>query len=107
MSIDAKNVRASDLSQQKVVRKGTVLTEAQAVEIYSCKLRLLDASERGEVKLRGQSTAVGEKFSISSKTVKDIWQHKTWKYATFHLWPIVMEMKSSKIVGSADHGKVP
>jgi hypothetical protein len=78
---------ASKQGQKSGVRKGTVLTDVQAVEIYRCKLGILAAAGDGEVKMRGQSAAVASKFNISFKTVKDIWHHKTWKHATYHLWP--------------------
>jgi hypothetical protein len=70
----------------KTIRRGSVLTEAQAVEIYKHKLRIQGQGGAGGAKLRGKSNGISQLFNISFKTVKDIWCHKTWKRATHHLW---------------------
>jgi hypothetical protein len=57
--------------------------------------------------MRGQSTAVALKFNISFKTVKDIWQHKTWKHATYHLWPKVEISDNIVIKDNGTGAKVP
>jgi hypothetical protein len=70
----------------KTVRRGSFLTKAQAVEIYKHKLRIQTQGGAGGSKLRGQSKDISQLYDISSKAVKDIWCHKTWKHATHHLW---------------------
>jgi hypothetical protein len=68
-----------------VVRNGTVvLTSDQAEEIYKCKLALERRS--GGAKNRGQSVHVGKIYKVSPKTIRDIWNHITWRPTTCHLW---------------------
>lgn len=73
-------------------RIGTVLTEELAIEIYKCKLELISPSSSASCFLtaddrkRGKSVPVSAKFGISPKTVRDIWTHRTWAYATFPFW---------------------
>ena len=60
-----------------------VLTQEQAAEIFKMK-----PSIAGSVSKRrpaSQSRLVSERFGVSSKTVRDIWNSKTWKSATMHL----------------------
>ena len=91
----------------KTIRRGSVLTEAQAVEIYKHKLRI-QSQGAGGAKLRGQSNDVAQPFNISSKTVKDIWCHKTWKHATHHLWiPNSAERDHAGEVRTLDESEVP
>ena len=54
-------------------RNGVVLNEKLAVEIY--KLRLFGPS-------KGKSVHVSRIFHVSPKTVRDIWNQKTWSLAT-------------------------
>ena len=62
------------------MRKGIVLTEEKAVEIYTCKL------DKSESFLRGLSVPVSQVFAVSPKTVRDIWSGRTWAYATCEMW---------------------
>lgn len=74
-------------------RIGTVLTEELAIEIYKCKLAFnapsnyAECFQSAEIRKRGKSVPVSVKFGISPKTVRDIWSHRTWAYATYPLWP--------------------
>jgi hypothetical protein len=69
-----------------------VLSERQARDIYQRKLKLLlpvaaDCCLRKiELKLRGQSVHIANSFGVSPKTVRDIWNRRTWKQATHDLW---------------------
>lgn len=72
-------------------RIGIVLTEELVVDIYKCKLALTTpinsgASAQNDKGTRGQSVQVSERFGVSPKTVRDIWNHRTWAYVTFPLW---------------------
>jgi hypothetical protein len=60
------------------------MTAEQAEEIYVCKLALLKG--RNGSPERGQSLHVSRIFQVSPKAVRDIWNHRTWKIATQHLW---------------------
>jgi hypothetical protein len=68
-------------------RKGIILSEELAVEIYKCKLNLARAGENsfGEI-VKGSSAVIAKCYDVSPKTVRDIWNCITWKYATCHLW---------------------
>jgi hypothetical protein len=66
-----------------------VLNQNLAVEVYRCKLELLEnhLSAPGPHNiLQGQSTRVSLMFDVSPKTIRDIWNHRTWQRATCHLW---------------------
>jgi hypothetical protein len=68
-----------------------VLTPELALEIYAQKLVLLtprtfrscmDVSRL----LRGKSSVVAMQYNVSPKTIRDIWNRKTWTCATCSLW---------------------
>jgi hypothetical protein len=73
-------------------RIGLVLTASQAVEIYRCKLRFRHPKTfqssllSVESRIKGQSVPVAEMFGVSPKTVRDIWNRRTWAFTTAHLW---------------------
>ena len=88
--------------QSQVGGSKFVLTEELAQEIYQHKLRL----ERNNIKtsgarIKGPSAAIAQLYTINAKTVRDIWNRVTWKYATCHLWTeseiIISESKSAEI----------
>ena len=69
------------------------LTEETAVEIYRCKIKCLGSPssfksllEPIKSRLKGQSTPVAGQFGVSPKTIRDIWNHRTWVHATEALW---------------------
>jgi hypothetical protein len=67
------------------------LNKQAAQEIYRCKLQLQVEREdlphrAARSALRGQSLRVSYMFDVSPKTIRDIWSHRTWHRATFHLW---------------------
>ena len=64
------------------VVKSMHLTESQAVEIYMLKMSIAVDSQR----LRGASPPIAVRFGVSSRTIRDIWNRKTWAFATKHLW---------------------
>jgi hypothetical protein len=67
-----------------------VRTEDRAVQIYRCKFQSAIASHEHTADSHlqsGRSAAVAREFAISPKTVRDIWNHVTWKSATYPFWP--------------------
>ena len=58
-------------------RRGVVLNEKLAVEIYMCKPILS--------RTKGMSVPLSRFYNISPKAVRDIWNHKTWSRATCKL----------------------
>jgi hypothetical protein len=80
-----KHMPMQSLCTTICIRNGTVvLTADQAREIYKCKLAL-QKQNRG-LKTRGQSVHVARLYRVSPKTVRDIWNHTTWKPITQQLW---------------------
>ena len=81
-----------DKDQRLDVVNGQVLCAAQVVEIYKHKLCLLEPNsfesclQTAESRIKGQSGRIAGMFGVSPKTVRDIWNHRTWAYATHHLW---------------------
>ena len=55
---------------------GAVITPADAVRIYSAKLR----------KTRHDASRLAAKFGVTAKAIRDIWRRRTWKRTTAHLW---------------------
>uniref|UniRef100_A0A7S0LTU1 Uncharacterized protein n=1 Tax=Cryptomonas curvata TaxID=233186 RepID=A0A7S0LTU1_9CRYP len=78
------------MDKQPVSRK-VVLTPKLAREIYAEKLRILTPKDLQHcVKplnlLRGQSVSVANRYNVSAKTIRDIWNRKTWIFDTSCLW---------------------
>ena len=67
-----------------------MLTELQVVEIYMRKLSIADEftshCQTVNQRLRGASPPIAVRFGVSSRTIRDIWNRKTWAFVTKHLW---------------------
>jgi len=65
---------------------GVVLTSKQVMDIYSVKLQLLNNYRATLLSdgygSRGMSSSVAKQFGVSPKTVRDIWNRRTWRCAT-------------------------
>ena len=81
-------------NMENSARSGFVLTDQLAFEIYKCKLDLLtprtfkSSLENRNERTRGQSPLVGKAFGVSAKTIRDIWNRRTWATATSCLWEL-------------------
>ena len=90
-----------------IERIGLVLTATQAIDIYKCKLAFRHPStfqsclQSTESRMKGQSVPVAERFGVSPKTVRDIWNRRTWAYTTAYLW---QEEESSGIASCHGSG---
>lgn len=68
------------------------LTSQQAREIYAHKIILLVPKNfkscicTSASRLRGQGEIVARQFNVSAKTVRDIWNHRSWALETCDLW---------------------
>jgi hypothetical protein len=72
-----------------------MVTEEQAIEIYKFKVDLLAKSAK-EVesdprkalknKIRGESAHFAKMYGIQPRSIRDIWNRRTWGFATRHLW---------------------
>ncbi len=71
-----------------------VLTAMDAENIYKEKLLIeknsdaKDLTKKSGKSLRGQSETVSTRFEVSPKTIRDIWNKRTWLRATCHLWDL-------------------
>ena len=66
-----------------------MLTKQQVVEIYKHKLATLAHLSNPENQIssiRGKCGPLSRVYGVSSRTIRDIWNRRTWGYATHHLW---------------------
>jgi hypothetical protein len=66
------------------------LNKRQAAEIYQNKIDLLQNNmslRTPSESLQGQSARISCMFDVSPKTIRDVWNRRTWQGATCHLWP--------------------
>jgi hypothetical protein len=75
-----------------VPKPRVILNRSLAAEIYKEKLAL-EAPTSFEsclrdmrVKIKGKSVQVSAKYGVSAKTIRDIWNGRTWTSATSALW---------------------
>jgi hypothetical protein len=62
-----------------------VLTEVQAVEIYRMKFKAHDHHCEDYQRCKSHSRLVAERYGVSPKTVRDVWNQKTWVHSTMHI----------------------
>ncbi len=84
-----------------------ILTPHLAMEIYAHKLLLQTPRDFGSCLdaaglLKGQSTQIAKKYNVSAKTIRDIWNRRTWTFATCSLW----RGELSKSAASAPYSQV-
>ncbi len=68
-----------------------ILTPDLAREIYARKLALiepkgLNSCVDSSTLLKGRSGPIANIYNVSAKTVRDIWNHKTWSFTTADMW---------------------
>jgi hypothetical protein len=72
-------------------RSRVVLNSSLAIEIYRHKIDLMKPMtfsgclESSNARIRGESTKLAKRYSVSAKTIRDIWNRKSWASATAHL----------------------
>ncbi len=83
----------SQLSQPISKQGRIVLTPDLAMEIYAHKVSLQTPTDSSPCSclstskvLKGQSTPIAKKYRVSAKTIRDIWNRRTWTFATSSLW---------------------
>ena len=84
-------MKSASRSKGKPRQYGVILTPQLALEIYKCKLVLqspenCSSGADPSKSLKGQSVPVGNKYNVSAKTIRDIWNRRTWTFATYKLW---------------------
>ena len=71
-----------------------MLCEAQVLEIYKLKISIMHdlymCCESGNPNqwLRGKNIPVALRYGVTPRAIRDIWNRKTWAYATQQLWPL-------------------
>ena len=81
-----------------------MLDEQQVVAIYMAKLALRahcwdDASDENMIKgIKGQSVPFSVMYGVTSRTIRDIWNHQSWAYATRHLWDSDPQLSAENMV---------
>ena len=68
--------------ETSICRPRAVLNANDAVEIYKFKTHSFDADRA----FTGHAPRVAEIFNVSPKTIRDIWNRRTWIPETRHLW---------------------
>ncbi len=69
-----------------------MLTMYDAIEIYKLKIAMLKPQsfksclQDMDSRIKEQSNVVAVSLGVSAKTVRDIWNHRSWATATGHLW---------------------
>ena len=72
-------------------KNGVVLNQEKAKEIYQYKVRLLASMSYKESlqpmkqSMRGEASKLAKSFGLSAKTIRDIWNKRTWTEATSDL----------------------
>jgi hypothetical protein len=79
------------MDRRQTMSRRVVLTPKLAREIYEQKLKILTRKDspgclRRWSLLRGQSVSVATRYNVSAKTIRDIWNRKTWTFDTSCLW---------------------
>ena len=76
------------LEESSRFRPRALLTELQAIEIYKlrkakqkCVVRTVD-----NARITVSAADLAKKFNVSPKTIRDIWNRRTWTQETRHLW---------------------
>jgi len=53
--------------------------------------------------LRCANLRLSKQYGVSLKTIRDIWNHKSWAFATRHLWVVVFEPMDVQLRGDPFH----
>ena len=71
-----------------------MLCKVQVLEIYKLKISFIEShlsvSRAGtcEQWMRGKNIPVARRYGVSPRAIRDIWNRKTWVFATQELWPL-------------------
>ena len=75
------------MAESNARREFVTLTTELAIEIYALKMHLHAARPGCLSKcLKRYSFLVAEQHNVTAKKVRDIWNRKTWVFATSQLW---------------------
>ncbi len=80
-----------------------ILNGSLAAEIYMEKLALVAPTtfesclKDWRVIMKGKSAKLSAKYGVSAKTIRDIWNRRTWTDATSPLWNIRSRMQEVSV----------
>lgn len=74
-SVDAVRIRTTRI----------VLNAQQAAEIFLLRPTMSTSDDINRNKFRKGSSELARAYGVSPKTIRDIWQSRTWSHATIHL----------------------
>ena len=87
MDANHRNViTAFSESKFPTIRSKRVLNAKKAIEIYKEKLVLSKTSSFRTPPGGSQIIPLAKRFGVSPKTIRDIWNRKTWTFETLDLW---------------------
>ena len=78
--------------QMEDKRSRIVLNRDLVIEIYLHKIKLIRPTtfsgclESPHTKVRGESARLSKRYGVSAKTIRDIWNRKSWVNTTAPLW---------------------
>jgi hypothetical protein len=74
----------------KSKKPNRILDSDRAFEIYQYKAALRNKSDSflrsANPSQKGQSVFASSLFDVSPKTIRDIWNRRTWQHVTYELW---------------------
>ena len=87
-------VRKSEITVSSLKRIAVtiskMLTELQAIEIYRTKIEFTSKARSGTAlplrNFASESIRVGKIYGVSPRTVQNIWNRRSWGYATKQFW---------------------
>ena len=88
-----RNAGCSSFVQERP-RARIILTAEQAIEIYG--LKPVPRTDLLKLpRMRGLSLPIAKKYGVSPKTIRDIWNRRTWAFATVSLLPSEHDVRKS------------
>ena len=83
------SIHMSDTATKR--RRGRVLTPQQVIDIFLYKITTPAKSHATVRPKQGNdcSILIGKIYNVSAKTIRDIWNRRSWRRETFHLWHLM------------------
>ena len=86
-----------------------MLTELQAIEIYRTKIEFTSKARSGTTlplrNFASESIRVGKIYGVSPRTVQNIWNRRSWGYATKQFWNCESSDMGSQRITPSDEVK--
>ena len=106
-------VRKSEITVSSLKRiavtNSKMLTELQAIEIYRTKIMFTSKARSGTIlplrNFASESIRVGKIYGVSPRTVQNIWNRRSWGYATKQFWNCKSSDMGSQRITPSDEVK--